>query len=56
MAKATTKKSEKITAEQIKEIRDYCNKTTCGACNYKELCGKVPGKWTDKEIERVAAG
>ena len=48
--------AKKDKAKELKEIREYCKKNNCSACNYKELCGKVPGKWTDEEIERVAAG
>ena len=43
-------------AKELKEIRKYCGEHSCSECNYKELCGKVPGQWKDEEIERVAAG
>ena len=48
------KKTDAAGTKKYKEIREYCKKSTCGACKYKELCGKVPGKWTDEEIESAA--
>ena len=52
---AKPKKADAAGAEKYKEIRKYCKKATCGRCKYRSLCCKVPGNWTDEEIERAAA-
>ena len=56
MAGKVAAKKEKPIEELLKDIREHCRKSECHGCKYGRLCNKLPNRWSDEDIESVAAG